>query len=332
MRRVFSEVDSSNFIELKEDGFDVEKKLQNWIENKIPSLFKNLVFIKNEFKIGSFYSDTLAFDNDKKCFVIIEYKNCKARTLLDQVFAYYGKLKTNPDKFVLEYVNKFGKTDLNDFSLNDFNFDESYIIIISSEYTEYQKMAIDGIRMIKELSRKINLYQISKYEKNFIILDKLTDLKQKRYLRSKDKKIIPEEIESVSLSRSEDAYLNGEYYAKPSDETRRLYDIFKRKMFEKFYDCVIDVTSVYISFFADIIDYRFCTVNIQKNKLIICFNIPSDFDQKFDSIKDVSNKGKWGIGNSRYDIENEDHIDNVIVYFDELLWDVLESHNDNSEE
>lgn len=326
MRRVFSMTDSDSLVDLKKIEFDTEKSLQNMMESKISSIFKNLIFLKSEFKVGSFYTDTLAFDTDKNCFVIIEYKNRKNLTLFDQVFAYFGKLKTNPDKFILEYIVKFGKTDP-----DSFNLDESYMIIISPKYTEYQKNAIDGIKMIKELRRKINLYQISRYEKNFIILDELTDKGSKQYPTSKDKKIITK-IEPISLSRNESTYLNGDYYGAPSDETRRLYEIFKRKMSKEFPDFVINVTRVYISFFADSIDYRFCTVNIQKNKLIVCFDLPPNFDQKFDSIIDVSDKGKWGIGNSRFDIESESNIDKIISYFAVLFWDFLGPDSDNPDE
>lgn len=310
MKRIFSVDDSDKFTELDQEEFNSEKTLQNIIENKISSVFKNLIFIKSEFNIESFYTDTLAYDNEKNCFVIIEYKNNRSKTLLDQIFSYYGKLNTHPDKFAMEYISKFREKNSEKFSLKDFNLEESYVIIISSKYTIYQKMAIEGIKTIKGLYRKIKLYKISKYDKGIIILDDLIDSKPNtpKYKA----KITVKAVESISFSLTESAYLNGEYYGKPSDKTRQFYRMFKDKMTDIFDELYIDVTSVYISFFL-MNDYRLCTCDIRKNKIIVCFDIPSNVDRKYDLITDAP-KNKWGIGKHKFDIKEEHQINKIVSY------------------
>mgnify|MGYP000771397631 CR=1 FL=1 len=56
---------------IKEKPFKLEKEIQNIVEKNLQTLL-GLDFIKTEFSIGTFRIDSLAFDSDKKSFVIIE--------------------------------------------------------------------------------------------------------------------------------------------------------------------------------------------------------------------------------------------------------------------
>ena len=55
---------------IKEMPFKLEKEIQNIVERNLQTLL-GLDFIKTEFSIGSFRIDSLAFDSEKKSFVII---------------------------------------------------------------------------------------------------------------------------------------------------------------------------------------------------------------------------------------------------------------------
>ncbi|WP_240704095.1 PDDEXK family nuclease [Porphyromonas levii] len=54
---------------IKEKPFKLEKEIQNIVEKNLQELL-GLDFIKTEFSIGSFRIDSLAFDLEKKSFVI----------------------------------------------------------------------------------------------------------------------------------------------------------------------------------------------------------------------------------------------------------------------
>ena len=69
--------------ELKQKDFKNEKELQNFFENNIETIL-GYKFIDTEFVVGDFRIDSLAFDEESKSFRIIEYKNVKNHSLVDQ--------------------------------------------------------------------------------------------------------------------------------------------------------------------------------------------------------------------------------------------------------
>ena len=53
--------------------FKLEKDIQNITEQNLRNIF-GLDFVKSEFQLNDLRMDTLAFDDETKSFVIIEYK------------------------------------------------------------------------------------------------------------------------------------------------------------------------------------------------------------------------------------------------------------------
>ena len=72
---------------LKEVNFINEKELQTYFENNIEDIL-GYKFVATEFIVGDFRLDTLAFDEETKSFKIIEYKNVKNHSLVDQGYTY----------------------------------------------------------------------------------------------------------------------------------------------------------------------------------------------------------------------------------------------------
>ena len=64
---------SKNLEPLKETPFKKERELQNIFEANLPQIM-GLMLVKSEFVIKNKRVDTLAFDQESKAFVIIEYK------------------------------------------------------------------------------------------------------------------------------------------------------------------------------------------------------------------------------------------------------------------
>ena len=60
-------------------------------------------FVKSELQLGNLRIDTLAFDNENRSFVIIEYKIDQSFSVIDQGYAYLGLLLNNKADFILEY-------------------------------------------------------------------------------------------------------------------------------------------------------------------------------------------------------------------------------------
>ena len=76
-----------DYKELKQNDFKNEKELQTFFENNLKKIL-NYDFIETEFTVGNFRIDTLAFDEEANAFKIIEYKNVKNHSLVDQGYTY----------------------------------------------------------------------------------------------------------------------------------------------------------------------------------------------------------------------------------------------------
>ena len=124
-------------IPIKEKKVDLEKTLQNLVEANLNDIF-GLSFVATEFSLNNLRIDTLAFDEEAKAFVVIEYKRDKNFTVIDQGYAYLALLLNNKADFVLEYNEKCKKNIRKD----DVDWSQSRVIFIASSFTKYQQEAI----------------------------------------------------------------------------------------------------------------------------------------------------------------------------------------------
>ncbi len=145
---------------LKEVDFVNEKELQSYFENNIESIL-GLKFVATEFVVGSFRIDTLAFDEEAKSFKIIEYKNVKNHSLVDQGYTYLKLMLERKADFVLQYNLKNNSN----LSINDVDWSQSRILFVSPVFTPYQLNATD----FKNIP--VDLYKVTKYEDDIVDID-----------------------------------------------------------------------------------------------------------------------------------------------------------------
>ena len=88
--------------EIQEEKIVLERELQTLVESNLEKIF-GLEFVSTEFQHDNLRIDTLAFDNENKSFVIIEYKRDKSFSVIDQGFAYLSTLLNNRAEYILEY-------------------------------------------------------------------------------------------------------------------------------------------------------------------------------------------------------------------------------------
>lgn len=72
---------------LRQKDFKNEKELQFYFEKNIQNILV-LHFIDTKFSVCNFRIDSLAFDDETKSFRIVEYKNVKNQSLVDQGCTY----------------------------------------------------------------------------------------------------------------------------------------------------------------------------------------------------------------------------------------------------
>ncbi len=276
---------SGVFKHIKERKFENEKTLQTLIEKNLDIVFDGLEFLTSEFQIRDLRPDSVAYDSEKNCFVIIEYKNIKNKQVLDQGATYYRLLKEHMGDFVLLYnrlKNQQHKTDY-------FNWDESHVIFLSPEFTKYQ-IGASGIGL------PIQLHQVVQHDDGIITMEQIGDA-QKRTGDEPYVKTIPKNY--VRLDEySEEDYLNGKYTATPSKETRELYFKIKGMILGNFEGLEARQRKLYVGFYLKQNDACVCTLVITKSKIQLKYSttVSKNILSASEFVQDVSNIGGHGVG------------------------------------
>ena len=137
---------------LSDDGFPKEKDLQTFVEDNIEELL-GLKFIATEFVVDDHNRvDTLAYDEESNSFVVIEDKNVRGRSLVDQGFSYLSAILDRKERLVLQYNKTTGEAR----DVKDFDWSQSRIVFIAPSFTERQinahelrRYAVPAIRALQ---------------------------------------------------------------------------------------------------------------------------------------------------------------------------------------
>ena len=286
-------------IELKQNDFKNEKELQKYFENNLEKIL-GFKFICTEFGVGNFRIDSLAFDNESKSFKIIEYKNVKNHSLVDQGYTYLKLLLERKADFVLQY-NTITKSSL---TINDIDWSQSRIIFVSPIFTPYQLNATD----FKNIP--VDLIKVTRYENDIVdiyFIRKTSNVKIEEFGVESEQKEVNKEIK---------VYTEEDHLNKVSEKTKRLYESLKSKILE-LDDIDIDVKKVYVAFKGrrNIVDIEFnqnklkVDINLKKGTLVDPLNIAQD----------ITKVGHWGNGDYRVEVFSEEDIDNLIPLIKQSL-------------
>jgi len=295
----------------RDQPWDYEKEIQTLVQNNVEIIFPELEFVDDEFTIATdvdkLRPDSICFNKEARCFVIIEYKKLKHGGAIDQAMAYLDLLDENKDKFISLYHEK--KQELLD--PNDINWEETKVKIISPEFTPHQ------LRAAKRTTEPIEFWTIGKYDGHTTL-----------QMLHEQKKKLPEKTErqyiSTSGERSEEDYLAGKYYklhnksATPTEEGIRLFKIMKNKILEKYPDLEVKQRSVYAGFYSTNDGSSICSISAIRNYLDFGYAarekdiLPiSDFVEYM--VKENGKiRGFWGLGGYKSKINNESEIDRAI--------------------
>ena len=122
-------IKSEELNQIRVAPFGLEREIQNLVEKNLRILL-NLEFVKSEFTISGSVKplriDTLAFDPQNRSFVIIEYKQDKNFSVVDQGYAYLSVMLNNKADFILEYNDSTGKT----LKKKDVDWSQSRVVLI----------------------------------------------------------------------------------------------------------------------------------------------------------------------------------------------------------
>ena len=254
-----------------EKKFDLERDIQKLTEANLQTVF-GLTFISGasnqEFSVRTqeqdFYIDTLAFDENQGTFAIIEYKKDKSISVIDQGFAYLSAMLNHKADFVLELNERLGKS----FTKKDIDWEQSRIIFVSPEFTNYQRSAIN----FKNLP--IFLYEVKYYQNGLVNFNPIKPYRTTESIGSvsKDKTIqkVSKEIKAYS---EEDLYSKGE-------KTKELYLSLKEKLLTVYSTLAFKPTKYYLAVVLSGNWRTIIAINPKQGKLIIDYtrSRPKDFE------------------------------------------------------
>lgn len=290
---IYKQTDNK-LIPIKEKKVGLEKTLQNLVEANLSDVF-GLSFVVTEFPLNSLRIDTLAFDEEAKAFVVIEYKRDKNFTVIDQGYAYLALMLNNKADFVLEYNEKTKKN----LRKDDIDWSQSRVMFVAQSFTKYQQEAI-GFQDLP-----IELWEVKKYDEDLVSFNQVRASEKsesiKTVTKNKDIERVSREIKQYSV----------EDHIKPSwSKAKELFDEFSQRVLELDPRFEIHPVKYYIGF--NIENKNVIAVKVRTTKLLLELLRVQPKDLKDPEKKTRYRKNSFEYYNkhiTQFDINSEDDID-----------------------
>ena len=289
---------------VKEKRFDLERDIQKLTEENLETIF-NLKFVSgfsnNEFGVKvqeqDFYIDTLAFDESQRSFVIIEYKKDRNLSVIDQGFSYLSAMLNNKAEFVLELNRRLGKT----FDKSDIDWEQSRLIFISPQFTNYQRNAIN----FKDLP--FALYEVRAYENGIVEFDPIKPFRTSESIQTYTKdKIVKDVTKQVKVYTLDDII-------KPSwAKARELYEELEKALLSTDIETKVKYTKLYAAFTSKHGRNYVEVVAHYKGWLKVYFRFSHDYLKSSLKIIDCSKVGHWTNGISFIEFKDSSEIPEVV--------------------
>ena len=286
--------------QIKEMPFKLEREIQNLVEKNLGMLL-GLEFVKSEFTISGTVQqlriDTLAFDLKNKAFVIIEYKQDKSFSVVDQGYAYLSVMLNNKADFILEYNESCGKV----LKKADVDWSQSRVIFISQAFTPYQKEAIN----FKDLP--IALWEIKQFSNQTISFEEIRKLNATESIKT----VSAGNSAVDSVSKVVVVYTENDRLKDIPEDILELYGQLRERILE-LGNVEIKATKLYVAFTVN--GSNFTDIAIQKKALKLWINLPKGgLEDLYKLARDVANIGHHGNGDYQLSISNADKLDYIIT-------------------
>lgn len=275
-------INKHEMVEIQEVPFAKEKELQFLVEANLEKLF-NLKFVATEFSVDDFRLDTVAYDEETKSFVIIEYKKGKRFSVIDQGYAYLNSLLAHKGEFVLNYNEQY-PDQLKRTS--EIEWSQTRVIFVANDYTNYQYGAVNNPDL------PIDLVMVKKYKNGLIDVETLNKTNSKQSKANKQNN--QREANKKGLSKEIKIYTEEEHLEKGSLEVQELYEELKEIILSWDSNIRIKPVKLYNSFKMkrNIVD-----IEIQKKALKIWINLKyGELNDPENITRNVSETGHWGNG------------------------------------
>ncbi|WP_438939883.1 DUF5655 domain-containing protein [Chitinophaga hostae] len=294
---------SGTLNQIKELPFKLEREIQSIFEQNLNTVM-GLELVKSEFSIKNRRIDTLAYDQQSKAFIIIEYKKDKNISVVDQGFTYLSLMLENIADFIIEY-NESLKRQL---TRDEVDWSQTRVVFVSTSFTENQKLATN----FKDIA--IELWEVKRFENQTV---SITPIKKSKSAES----IKPLTQQNNKLKAVQDeikVYTEDDHLTKPTDEIKELYDLLRNRIIALADDIEVIPQKMYIAFRKD--KKNFTYLHLQKKNIKIWLNAKwGEIEEPKGIAYDVSNKGHYGYGDYEIDMSNDSQLEYILSLMKETL-------------
>lgn len=303
--RLFKLARNETLSEVKETRIAKEKTLQTVTENNLGLIF-GLELVCSEFTVDNYRLDTLAYDPETNSFVIIEYKRCENRSVIDQGYAYLGKMLDRKAEFVL----KFGTIKKKMFVAEDIDWAQSRVYFVSTAFNSHQM----GALIFNDLP--ISLWEVKSYQDGFISYHRIDNTSIGTGSSASIKKLARKDPTIKKVTKQVFVYTEQYHTLKANDEIQDLYETLKDAI-QQMWSLNIEPKKLYIAFKkkTNVVD-----IVIQKAQLKLSLNVPQG--KLIDSLniaQDVSDKGKWGNGDYQVVMRDDSSLSSVLSLIEQSV-------------
>ena len=281
---------------IKEIPFDTESELQKITEQNLDQIL-GLEYVNSQVVSGGLRIDTLAFDNETKSFVIIEYKKDKNFSVIDQGYAYLSVLLNDKADFVLEYNESKDKT----LRRDDVDWSQSRVVFVSPSFSKYQKQAIN----FKDLP--IEIWEVARYEGGMIEYDQYEPPDTLESINT----VSPKTEAAQRVVREVIVYTEDQHKREMPDEIVEMYNGLKARILDFGDRIEVAPKKHYIGFKANT---NFVDVHFQKAQLKLWINLNAgELDDPKRIARDVKEIGHWGNGDYEIAFKPGDDLDYLML-------------------
>jgi predicted transport protein len=255
---------NGKLVSIKETPFKKEKELQSLTEQNLRTIF-GLEFVATEYQVENLFIDTLAYDEESKAFVIIEYKRDRSFSVVDQGFSYLSLMLNHKADFILAYNEANNKSIRKD----DIDWSQARIIFVARSFTAHQQNAVNFKNMPFELWEAVQFENGLVQYRQLEVSDSAESLEQMKNIGGETKKVAKE----VKKYTEEDL-------VGVSGELHDLYVSLKEQILQAYPDLVANPKKIYIGFQAPGNWRNIFNINKNRGGLLIHFmrSKPKDFD------------------------------------------------------
>lgn len=294
---------NSNLKKVEENAFKLEKEIQNLFEKNLYTLTK-LTLVKSEFTIKDKRFDTLAFDEQSKAFIIIEYKRDKNVSVVDQGFTYLNLMLENKAEFIIEYNERLGKK----LKRDDVDWSQTRVVFVSTFFTDNQIQATN----FKDIA--IELWEVKRYDHDIISINPIKKSKSAESI----KPLVEKNAALKKITNEIKVYTEDGHLAGASEENVELYERFKSAILNLTDGIEIEPKKLYIAFKKD--GSNICDIEVKKNTLKIFINAKKgSLDDSGKIMRDISNIGHWGNGDYEVTVNNDKNLEYIMSLIKQTL-------------